>query len=123
MMTQNGKLLSQVTEKAECKLDCNIITVSGLGTRTDSLTNQTKVVHDAFGTITYDKATNQFYMRAYKTDNVIETAIEFIAEKTIRWKLEIPNGGGTMRFTADLVNLINGKKRGSLAETEQIGLK
>ncbi len=101
-------------EKAECKLDCSIITVSGLGTKTDSLTKETKVTHDAFGIIAYNKKTDKFNMRAYKKDDVIEAEIEFVGEKSIRWNLSTPNGG-TIRFTADFSESNKWKETGEFS--------
>ncbi|MDZ4707812.1 MAG: hypothetical protein SH818_05365 [Saprospiraceae bacterium] len=104
-------------EKAECKLDCSIITVSGLGTKTDSLTKETKVTHDAFGIIAYNKKTDKFNMRAYKKDDVIEAEIEFVGKKLsggiCQLQMEAP-------YVLPLisVNRINGKKLANLVETE-----
>lgn len=84
MMTQTGKQFTSITEKVECKLDCEIFTVAGIGTKTDSSTMKSMVVHDAFGIIAYDKANGKFSLRAYKKDNVTETELEIISEKVIR---------------------------------------
>jgi hypothetical protein len=101
MMTQSGKQFTSIIEKVDCKLDCEIFTVAGIGTQTDSSTMKNSVVHDAFGIISYDKTKGKFTLRAYKKDNVTETELEIIGEKVIRWNLTIPNNGGTMRFTTD----------------------
>jgi len=101
MMTQNGKQFTSIVEKVDCKLDCEIFAIAGIGTKTDSATMKSVVVHDAFGIIAYDKAKGKFTLRAYKKDNITETELEIISEKMIRWNLAIPNNGGTMRFTTD----------------------
>ena len=114
MMTRNGKEFSSVTEKAECKQNCSIIVVTGLGTKTDSLTNEIITVHDAFGIITYDKKTGEHFMRAYKNGEVTESEIEFIAEKIIRWSTHSPTGGA-IRFTADFSEPGKWKERGEFS--------
>lgn len=100
IMTRTGKEFSQVTEKAECKLDCSIIVVSGQGVKVDSSSRESKIVHDAFGVITYDPKTGKYFIRAYKKEEVVESEIEFLEEKKIRWVLPIPSAG-TVRFTVD----------------------
>jgi len=101
-------------EKAECKLDCSIITVSGLGTKTDSLTKETKVTHDAFGIIAYNKKTDKFNMRAYKKDDVIEAEIEFVGKKLsggiCQLQMEAP-----IRFTADFSESNKWKETGEFS--------
>jgi hypothetical protein len=101
MMTQNGKQFNDITENVVCKLDCAVLSVEGLGTKTDSLTKKQITVHDAFGVISKDVKSNKWFMRAYKKGDVIDAEIIFVSEKVIRWELPIPNNGGVMRFTTD----------------------
>lgn len=104
MMTQNGKQYNDITENVVCKLDCAVLSVEGLGTKTDSLTKKLITVHDAFGVISKDTKNNKWVMRAYKKGEVIDAEIVFVSEKVIRWELPIPNNGGTMRFTTDFTS-------------------
>jgi hypothetical protein len=101
MMTQNGKQFTDITENVICKLDCAVLSVDGLGTKTDSLTQKRITVHDAFGIISKDVKSNKWVMRAYKKGEVIDAEIISVSEKVIRWELPIPNNGGVMRFTTD----------------------
>ncbi|MDX2245966.1 MAG: hypothetical protein SF052_04260 [Bacteroidia bacterium] len=101
MMTREGKQFTNITENVMCKLDCAVLSVEGLGTKLDSLTNKQITVHDAFGVIAKDLKSNKWVMRAYKKEEVIDAEIVFVSEKVIRWELPIPNNGGTMRFTTD----------------------
>lgn len=101
MMTQNGKQYNDITENVVCKLDCAVLSVEGLGTKTDSLTKKLITVHDAFGVISKDTKSNKWVMRAYKKSEVIDAEIIFVSEKIIRWELPIPNNGGVVRFTTD----------------------
>ncbi|MFZ1371166.1 MAG: hypothetical protein WAR78_12325 [Ferruginibacter sp.] len=99
-MTQTGKVFTKAIEKVKCRLECSILIVDGSGVKTDSVTKEEKVVHDAFGIIYYDTKTNAVSMRAFTKEGITETVIEFLEEKVIRWIMEIP-GGSKVRFTAD----------------------
>lgn len=101
MMTQNGKQFTRITENVVCKSACAVLSVDGLGTMLDTLTNKEIVVHDAFGVIAKDQKNDKYVMRAYKKGEVIDAEIVLVSEKIIRWELPIPNNGGTMRFTTD----------------------
>ncbi|MBL7828464.1 MAG: hypothetical protein JNJ57_17660 [Saprospiraceae bacterium] len=99
MMTQNGKQFTHITENVACKLDCTVLSVEGLGTKLDTLTNKQITVHDAFGVISKDMKNNKWVMRAYRKGEAIDAEIVFVAEKVIQWQLPIPNNNGVMRFT------------------------
>jgi len=101
MMTQNGKQFNDITENVVCRLDCAVLSVEGLGTKTDSLTKKLITVHDAYGVISKDANSNKWVMRAYKKGEVIDAEIVFVSEKVIRWELPLPNNSGVMRFTTD----------------------
>jgi hypothetical protein len=98
-MSQRGKLYTKAIEKTKCKVDCSVIMVEGLGLTTDSVTKQDKIVHDAFGVISFDAKTNSYSLRAYTKDGVVDSNIEFVEEKVIRWIMDVP--GGKIKFTAD----------------------
>ena len=98
-MTRTGKVDSRVTEKVECKLDCNLLIVSGIGRKIDSLTLESKVIHEAFGVITYNKETGKYMIRAYKADHFVDTELIFLEEKLFQWSIPAP--GGSVRFTVD----------------------
>ena len=100
MMTQAGKQSTKIKETASCKAGGTVLVLEGLGTKLDTITNEEKVVHDAFGVIYLDPRTNTLAMHAYKDGYVNESDIEFINDKKIRWFLDIPNGS-KIRFTAD----------------------
>ncbi len=99
-MTREGKSNSNIKEHVYCKTDCNILVAEGLGTKTNPETNETIVVHEAFGVMFKDPETGKFTLRAYKDNNISISEVEIIDEKIIRWKLELPNQG-TVRFTSD----------------------
>lgn len=98
-MTRTGKESSEINEKVECKLDCNLLIVSGKGIRTDAVTKETIVVHEAFGVITYDKESGKYMIRAHKTGQIVDTELVFLEEKLFQWSIPAP--GGSVRFTVD----------------------
>jgi len=100
MLTQSGKIYTDVWENVECKVGCTVLAIDGLGTMTDSVTQETIVIHDAFGVIFYDTDAQAIKMRAYKKEGLAASVIEFPEEKIFRWGLDVPNGG-KVRFTAD----------------------
>lgn len=76
-----GKKITDITEHVYCKLGCSIIVVEGLGTRTDSSTGEKTIVHDAFGIITQNKETKQWFMRAYRNEDVIDVEVKLNGDK------------------------------------------
>lgn len=123
MMTQSGKQFTNITENVVCKLDCAVLSVEGLGTKHDSLTNKDMIVHDAFGVISKDSKNNKWVMRAYKKGDVIDAEIVLVSEKVIRWELPIPNNGGTMRFTTDFTVTDQWKGTGEYSRDGQQWMK
>jgi beta-N-acetylglucosaminidase len=100
MMTRSGKENAKIIEKVEYKLEKGIMVVEGLGTKIDSITNEKKIVHNAFGIVFFDSKTNYLTIDAYKNGESTQSKIEFIKDKIIQWNMEIPNQG-KVRFTVD----------------------
>jgi hypothetical protein len=100
MMTRNGKENTEIREKAEYKLEKDIMVVEGLGTKTDSITKEVKAVHDAFGIIYFDSKSKSLMINAYKKGESIQSEIVFIEEKIFQWNMDVPNQG-KVRFTVD----------------------
>lgn len=98
-MTRSGKDSSAIKEKVECKLDCHLLAVSGQGTKVDPSTQESIIVHDAYGVITFDKETEKYNIRAYKKDNVVESELLFLDNRLFQWSIPAP--GGVVRFTVD----------------------
>lgn len=102
-MTEKGKSTSTITEHVECRLDCSIYVVDGLGTKYDSATKKDITVHNAFGVMMYDKAKGKWMLRAFKAGYMIESELSFTGAKKFIWSMEIPNVG-LMRYTTDFSN-------------------
>lgn len=116
MMTREGKQSTTITENVVCKLNCAVLAVEGQGTKTDSLTQQSIIVHDAFGIISHDPKNNKWVMRAYKKGEVIDAEIVIVSDKVIRWELPLPHNGGTMRFTTDFTTANTWKGTGEYSK-------
>ncbi|MFL0352320.1 hypothetical protein [Xanthomarina sp. GH4-25] len=99
-MTRDGKVESNISEHIYCKTNCNIMVAEGLGTKINPETNETVIVHDAFGIMYLDPDTKKLTLRAYKDNKISISEIELIEDKVIRWEMTIPNQG-TARFTSD----------------------
>jgi hypothetical protein len=123
MMTQNGKQFTNITENVMCKLECSVLSVEGLGTKLDSISNEQITVHDAYGVISKDVKNNSWVMRAYKKGDVIDAEIVILGEKVIYWELPIPNGGGTMRFTTDFSEANKWKGKGEFSRDGKTWIK
>lgn len=123
MMTQSGKQFTDIIENVICKLDCAVLSVEGLGIKTDTLTKKQITVHDAFGVISKDVKSNKWVMRAYKKSDLIDAEIAFVGEKVIRWELPIPNNSGVMRFTTDFSTPSKWKGTGEYSRDGQNWMK
>lgn len=99
-MMKTGKEYSDIVEKVQCKLDCSMFIVDGLGTKIDSATLQKKTVHEAFGVIYFDKPQSKWMMRAHTKYGAADSEIEFLGDKKIGWKLVLPDNS-IIKYTTD----------------------
>lgn len=86
-----------VTERASFRAGGEVLLVEGRGTR--EADGETQIVHDAFGAIAYDAATDTYRMRSYRAGQGWVDADLEVEGSQVRWQFESP--GGTIRFTAD----------------------
>lgn len=120
-MTRTGKENSIIKEKVECKLDCHLLAVNGQGTRVDSATKETIIVHDAFGVITFDNTTGKYMIRAHKKDNVVDSELIFLADRLFQWSIPAP--GGMVRFTVDFTEPDTWKETGEYSRDGSTWMK
>lgn len=98
--TREGRVDSVVTEKVSCKWDCEIMLVEGKGVKGEG--DDAVTVHSAFGVIRFDPASGQFVMQAYsKGRGMIDAPLTMTGDKSFQWIFEIPNNGGTVRYSVD----------------------
>jgi hypothetical protein len=106
MITPNGERKSTVDEKIEAKLDNTVIVVEGIGKSLDPATKNEVVVHNAFGILSFDNASNQYKFKTYIKDGRSADAwFNLLAENTYQWGFETP--GGKVRYS---ITLDGGKK-------------
>ena len=90
----------QLTEVITSKVDGAVISIDGIGVTTDSVTNVTKKVHDAFGVVYYDEESKGFRISAFSSA-ATKKDVEFkVADKVMTWSFKTDNGG-IVRFTED----------------------
>ena len=87
-----GKKTSDVVEIAEFRLDGLLFTFEGRGVADG------KVVHNAFGVISYDPVGKKYQMKAYTATGYSTDATISVSENQLVWGFEIP-GAGTVRYT------------------------
>lgn len=119
MMNQTGKQYTTITESVSCKVNCSVLSVEGVGTKMDTVTQKQITVHDAFGIISKDGTLGKWMMRAYRVNDVIDAEIEFVQEKIIRWVLPLPHNSGIMRFTTDFTEENTWKGKGEYSRDGQ----
>lgn len=92
-----GEQTVDVTERAFYSAGGEVLVVQGHGSR--DVDGREQVVHDAFGAITWDAATDSYRMRSYRAGQGWLDADVEVEVRQLRWGFESP--GGTIRFTAD----------------------
>lgn len=96
-MGPRGEQTVNVTERASRHAGGEVLVVEGRGWR--EVDGDEQVVHDAFGAITWDAATDTYRIRSYRAGQGWVDADIQIDGKQVGWQFESP--GGTLRFTAD----------------------
>ena len=99
-MMPTGKEVTTMKETVQCKIGCDVLVVDGLGIRINGATGKEEVVHEAFGVITYDKASGSWMMKAYTKYGSVESVVKFLGEKTIQWNMTLPDKS-IIYYTAD----------------------
>jgi hypothetical protein len=85
---------SHVVEHAEYKLGGAVLVLEGVGRAGES----GRVVHNAFGIISYDRRKGDYTMRAYRADGQYVDAWIKPDGNGLTWGFDIP-GMGSMRYT------------------------
>lgn len=89
--------MSEVEEKAGYRAGGELLVVEGRGIQeTDG---EPRVVHDAFGVISWNAETGTYRMRAYRAGQGWVDSDVVLDGKTLKWGMETP--GGAIRFRAD----------------------
>jgi hypothetical protein len=95
-----GQSFATVRESVESRLNGRVLVIEGIG-REPSADGTGRVVHHAFGVLTYDPERRQYSFRALRDGGVIDAETS-LADGVFTWGFEIP--GGRIRFHIRQVN-------------------
>ena len=86
------------TETISSKVDNTLLVIDGIGYSKD---NRDKVIHDAFGVISYNQEKKSITMVSFSsTGGKMENKIKLIDDKKLAWSFK-DERGGTIRFHED----------------------
>jgi hypothetical protein len=95
---------SEVTEDIEMKLDGSLIVMEGIGKRLDEQTKSEKIVHHAFGVLSYDTKTAQYKFKTYLAEGLTADAwFNVVGENKYQWGFDVPQGKIRYTITIDPV--------------------
>jgi hypothetical protein len=80
-------------EVVESKLGGALLVVEGIGKTKPPAGVEPRVIHHAFGIVSYDAATNRFAMRAYKSNGLFVDVEPKVGDRTIEWSFLDPRLG------------------------------
>jgi len=103
LIGQSGRQTFTVTESLTPKLGGQIIVVEGLGKSRDEKTGEERIIHQAYGIFSYDKASENVKFRWYKAEGGGEdaTTIQISANKIV-WGFDVPVNGSKVKFTESI---------------------
>lgn len=94
-LTPGGRSVAKVRERVEGRLDGRVLVIEGIG-REPSADGAGRVVHHAFGILTYDPERGQYSFRALRDGGVVDAETS-LAGGVFTWGFPVP-GGGRVRF-------------------------
>lgn len=89
-----GRSIAAVRESVESRLNGRVLVIEGVG-RLPSADGNGRIVHHAFGVLTYDPERRQYAFRALRDGGVIDAETS-LADGVFTWGFPIP--GGRIRF-------------------------
>jgi hypothetical protein len=89
---------SRVEEHAEYKLGGAVLVLEGVGCTGEPGTGSERIVHNAFGVVSYDRHKGDYTMRAYRGDGQFVDAWIKPGDNGLTWGFDVP-GMGAMRYT------------------------
>jgi len=88
-------------EIIKSRVDNTILMIDGVGYDKESLNSERKIIHNAFGVISYNKELNSITMLSFSTiGNKMENKITLVGEKQLEWSFK-DERGGIIRFRED----------------------
>lgn len=95
MRSRTGSDVASVREKVEGRLDGRVLVIEGVGR--DRVAGSGKVVHHAFGVLSYDPEKRRYLFRAFRDGGVMDAESSF-ADGVFTWEIAIPNGRSRYRI-------------------------
>lgn len=92
--SQAGRSIATVRESVEGRLNGRVLVIEGIG-REPSADGTGRVVHHAFGLLTYDPERKQYAFRALRDGGLIDAETS-LADGVFTWGFPVP--GGRIRF-------------------------
>lgn len=90
-----------VDEKGAFKANNTVLVMEGIG---HDATDSTKIIHQAFGVISYDQEAGKYLMRAFRADgNYVDADISVADDGSIVWGFTHPMAG-QIRYTIRLTD-------------------
>ena len=89
------------TETIVPKVESSILVIDGIGYAKGEDSEEKRIIHNAFGVISYNRELETFTMLSYSAINgKMETPLELIEENKMQWSFQ-DERGGTIRFSED----------------------
>ena len=99
MQSRTGAEVASVHEKVEGRLGGRVLIMEGIG-REPSADRSGRVVHHAFGVLSYDPEKKQHLFRAFRDGGVVEAETSLV-DGVFTWEIAIPNGRSRYRIRRD----------------------
>lgn len=94
--SRTGSEVASVREKVESKLGGRVLIMEGIG-RVPTADGTGRVVHHAFGVLSYDPEKREYVLRAFRDGGAIDP-VSRLADGAFIWEFDIPGGGGRTRY-------------------------
>lgn len=100
MIKRKRKAFTQ-NETITSKVDGKILVIDGKGYDNNNLQKKKKVIHNAFGVISYNEEKKMMTMLSFSsTGGKMENELKLIGDKKLEWSFK-DKSGGTIRFRED----------------------
>lgn len=99
MQTRTGSEVATVRESVEARLGGRVLVVEGIG-REPSADGNGRVVHHAFGMLSYDPERRQYVFRAFRDGGVVDAETR-LADGVFTWEIAIPQGRSRYHIKLD----------------------
>jgi hypothetical protein len=100
----NNSSSSDVTEDIEMKLDGSLVVMEGIGKKLDEQTKSEKIVHHAFGILSYDTNAGKYRLKTYLAEGMTADAwFNVMGDNKYQWGFDVPQGKIRYTITIDPV--------------------